>query len=276
MAALPHALALSAEELARWDSPQFRALQLNKRIADGSRSTVWHAVWQSTPVAIKQLKAEACMDPAALRSFEQEFNIAAKLRHPAVCALYGTTVIGGAPAIVLEYMPGGSLHHALHNRHRHDVLRPDALSLIALDVAMGIAYLHSNQVIHRDVKAANVLLTVEGHAKVTDFGIATRFGPEHTAETGTYRFMAPEVISHQQYDMRCDTYSFGMLLWEMMHGEVPFRGCYAMLCYAMLCYAMLCYAVLCCAVLCCAMLCYAMRTSGALPRPAAYVLLGTS
>ena len=179
---------------------------------------------QVTPVAVKQLKAEACLDPAALRSFEEEFSIAAKLRHHAICALYGTTVLGGAPAIVLEYMPGGSLHHALHNRRREEVLKPDALAHIALDVAMGIAYLHSSQVIHRDVKAANVLLTAEGHAKVTDFGIATRFGPEHTAETGTYRFMAPEVISHQQYDMRCDTYSFGMLLWEMMHGEIPFRG----------------------------------------------------
>jgi len=79
-------------------------------------------------------------------------------------------------------------------------------------------------VIHRDIKSANVLLDEKRRAKVTDFGISTRFKPDHTAETGTYRYMAPEVIAHQQYDYRCDVYSYGMLLWEITHQEVPFRS----------------------------------------------------
>ena len=93
-----------------------------------------------------------------------------------------------------------------------------------LEVAQGVAYLHQSQVIHRDIKSANVLLDAHQHAKVTDFGISTRFALDHTAETGTYRYMAPEVIAHQQYDYRCDVYSYGMLLWEIAHQQVPFRS----------------------------------------------------
>ena len=75
------------------------------------------------------------------------------------------------------------------------------------------------------VKAANVLLDERQHAKVTDFGISTKHGPGmgHTAETGTYRSMAPEVISHQTYDYKCDVYSFAVLLWEIAHQQIPFE-----------------------------------------------------
>ena len=75
------------------------------------------------------------------------------------------------------------------------------------------------------VKTANVLLDERQHAKITDFGISTKHGPalNHTAETGSYRSMAPEVISHQTYDYKCDVYSFGVLLWELVHQQIPFQ-----------------------------------------------------
>ena len=87
-------------------------------------------------------------------------------------------------------MAGGSLFDLLHNSPAE--LFPSTLTRIALEVASGVAYLHQQEVIHRDVKSANVLLDADLHAKVSDFGISTTFGPEHTAETGTYRSMAPE------------------------------------------------------------------------------------
>ena len=94
-----------------------------------------------------------------------------------------------------------------------------------MQVASGVAYLHANGVMHRDVKTANVLLDDSRHAKVTDFGISTRFGRvEYTAETGTYRQMAPEVILHKPYNYKCDVYSYGILLWETVHRQVPFTG----------------------------------------------------
>ena len=122
------------------------------------------------------------------------------------------------PCIVLELMPGGSLHDLLHrpppppspptneaaaaemaqgasSGARGDVtpVPEDLKCRIAREVAQGLCYLHSEQVIHRDVKAANVLLDDQLHASVTDFGVSTNFVGEHTAEAGTFRFMAPEV-----------------------------------------------------------------------------------
>merc|ERR1712196_479225 len=137
------------------------------------------------------------------------------------------------PSIVLELMQGGSLHDLLHNADRSELatlsehaapalLPAKLLRRVALEVASGITYLHDNKVIHRDIKSANVLLDDQRHAKVTDFGISTRYGREHTAETGTYRYMAPEVITHQSYDHLCDVYSFGVLLWEILHQHIPF------------------------------------------------------
>jgi serine/threonine protein kinase len=168
----------------------------------------------------------------------QEVRILRELRHTSICSFLGTCMQQGLPAIVLECLPGGSLYNLLHEapggRAAADgsasavgsptPLAPELLSRLSLEVAQGVAYLHQSQVIHRDIKSANVLLDAHQHAKVTDFGISTRFALDHTAETGTYRYMAPEVIAHQQYDYRCDVYSYGMLLWEIAHQQVPFRS----------------------------------------------------
>lgn len=172
-------------------------------------------------------------------------RIWAGLRHPAICGYMGTCICGGLPCIVLEFLDT-SLHHLLHkpiksggsssigarpgsagkSKQKLAILSERTLAQISREVATGVAYLHARQLIHRDIKAANVLLDRNLHAKVADFGISTRFTSEaeHTAETGTYRYMAPEVIRHQQYDHRCDVYSYGLLLWEVLHREIPFRS----------------------------------------------------
>ena len=152
--------------------------------------------------------------------------VAQALRHPCVCALLGVCMFDSRPSMVLEYMTGGSLHDLLHNSAERTVRDHFAalISRIVAEVASGVAYLHSNGVMHRDVKTANVLLDDARHAKVTDFGISTRFGrPDYTAETGTYRQMAPEVILHKPYNYKCDVYSYGVLLWESTHRQVPQR-----------------------------------------------------
>ena len=86
-----------------------------------------------------------------------------------------------------------------------------------------MAYLHSRNIIHRDLKPSNILLTNENRAKIADFGMSvTNFGQELTAETGTYRWMAPEVIRHESYSSNADVYSFGIVLWQLITREIPF------------------------------------------------------
>ena len=159
----------------------------------------------------------------ALRSFLGEVNIWRQLRHPCVCSLLGVCMFEQRPAMVLEYLIGGSLHDLLHNPgdDKGD-LESTLLARVVAEVASGVAYLHYNGVMHRDIKTANVLLDDARHAKVSDFGISTRFGrSDYTAETGTYRQMAPEVILHKPYNYKCDVYSYGVLLWETLHRQVP-------------------------------------------------------
>ena len=88
---------------------------------------------------------------------------------------------------------------------------------IALDIADGMAYLHSQAILHRDLKPSNVLHTNNKRAKISDFGMSVALtGQELTAETGTYRWMAPEVIKHESYSSNADVYSFGIVLWQLI------------------------------------------------------------
>jgi len=218
---------LDDDELAMWQTRQFDNLTLEHPIADGSVCRVWKGTWGSKAVAVKLLRLETKTLTESMRSILQEVRVFSQLSHPSICSFYGNCLMQGSPVLVLEYMPGGTLSDYIHPVERGGNASgppPDKLSRLALEIALGLAYLHSQKVIHRDIKSTNVLLDSEQRAKLADFGIATCFGGEHTAETGTYRFMAPEVITHQTYDHKCDVYSFGMLLWEMTHQDIPFRG----------------------------------------------------
>lgn len=120
--------------------------------------------------------------------------------------------------LAYEFCEGGSLLSLLSDNSRYYEYLP-----IALDIASGMAYLHSRYVIHRDLKPSNVLLTRDHRAKIADFGMSVaNTGQELTAETGTYRYMAPEVIRHESYSSNADVYSFGIVLWQLITREVPF------------------------------------------------------
>ena len=94
---------------------------------------------------------------------------------------------------------------------------------LAHEIALGIAYLHSCKLLHRDIKPANVMLDAGYHAKVGDFGLVTRFGSEKTAAVGSPRYMSPEVL-FESYTYKADIFSYGMLLYELLHVELPFAN----------------------------------------------------
>lgn len=120
--------------------------------------------------------------------------------------------------LAYDFCEGGSVLSLLSDTSRYYEYLP-----IALDVANGMAYLHSRDIIHRDLKPSNVLLTRDHRAKIADFGMSVaNAGQELTAETGTYRFMAPEVIRHESYSSNADVYSFGVFLWQLITRQVPF------------------------------------------------------
>ncbi len=130
-----------------------------------------------------------------------------------------------------EYLAGGSLFDLLHPRQRASKPSPaPRLGLLrvlryAEGICSGMRYLHSRGVIHRDLKSGNLLLDEKDNIKLGAFGVSRRLSSRcesMTAETGTYRWMAPEIILHGRYDQSIDVYSFGIVLWEMFSGELPY------------------------------------------------------
>jgi len=220
-------------DAARRVAPEIPAceMQLLRLIGCGGFGIVREAIWLGTHVAVKQTRLRAL--PHGLLA---EASVLAQLRHPCICSFFGICNLDGSFALVLELM-AGSLHQLLF--HSSPTLCPGTRQRcrIAQEAASGLAYLHRNHFMHRDVKPANVLLDGMLHAKVNDFGISKqlvaideslegeRSGRCCTANTGrcgTKKYMAPEVAgaaSNPEYSESCDVYSYGLTLWELLHKE---------------------------------------------------------
>ncbi|KAL0348525.1 UNVERIFIED_CONTAM: Serine/threonine-protein kinase STY46 [Sesamum angustifolium] len=204
-----------------WEiDPQY--LKFESKVASGSYGDLYKGTYCSQEVAIKILKAER-LNTELQKEFAQEVYIMRKVRHKNVVQFIGACTRPPNLCIVTEYMSGGSVYDYLHKQKGSFKL--PALLKVAIDVSKGMNYLHQNNIIHRDLKAANLLMDENEVVKVGDFGVARVKAQTGvmTAETGTYRWMAPEVIEHKPYDHKADVFSFGVVLWELLTGKLPYE-----------------------------------------------------
>ncbi|KAL1811621.1 hypothetical protein DCAR_0623741 [Daucus carota subsp. sativus] len=197
-------------------------LKFECKVASGSYGDLYKGTYRSQEVAIKVLKVER-VNAEMQREFAQEVYIMRKVRHKNVVQFIGACTKPPSLCIVTEYMSGGSVYDYLH-KHKGTFKLPSLLK-VAIDISKGMNYLHQNNIIHRDLKAANLLMDENEVVKVADFGVARVKAQSGvmTAETGTYRWMAPEVIEHKPYDHKADIFSFAIVLWELLTGKIPYE-----------------------------------------------------
>ncbi len=194
------------------------------------------------PVAVKVLKPELTADPDRLRRFFQEARSAAAVTHPAIAQVYDVDTINGTTFIVMEYVKGQTVRRLIINREL-DLLGSVEISI---QVAEGLGHAHKANIVHRDIKSDNIMVTRDGYAKILDFGIAklledeveeakketnqdlsrTKTLMQTKAGTimGTAAYMSPEQARGQPVSQASDVFSLGIVIYEMISGELPFKG----------------------------------------------------
>lgn len=200
--------------------------ELLEKVGDGGMAVVYRSRDRllNRHVAVKILKPEFTKDPKFIESFRRESQAAASLSHPNIVNVYDVGREGGIHYIVMELIDGQSLSDRIKAQ---GPLKPFEAVSIAKQVAAALSHAHKNHIIHRDVKPHNILLTADGTAKITDFGIAkaintgTIVGNTETI-MGSVHYFSPEQARGGYVDEKTDIYSLGIVLFEMLTGRVPF------------------------------------------------------
>ncbi len=202
--------------------------ELERLVGAGGMSNVYKAKDRllERNVALKVLHPHYSDDEEYVERFRREARAVAQLSHPHIVTVIDRGEDSGQQFIVFEYVDGENLKQLVE---RTGPLPARRAVELALEIAEGLAFAHENGLVHRDVKPQNVLLTPDGNAKVTDFGIARSLDVEHgMTQTGTVlgtsNYIAPEQASGRPVEPRTDVYSLGVVLYELLTGEVPFPG----------------------------------------------------
>src|SRR3954452_15949778 len=201
--------------------------RLDAQIGSGGMSTVYRAfdAVLERRVAVKLMHREIAADTDQLERFRREARAVAQLSHPHIVGVIDAGEEDGRPYIVFEYVEGETLKDRIRRLGRLPV---DEAIAYGIEIARALGAAHARNIVHRDVKPQNVLIDEEGSAKVTDFGIARSLDEEGlTAEgrvLGTTDYVAPEQALGHPCTAQSDLYSLGIVLWEMLTGQFPFKG----------------------------------------------------
>ena len=207
-----------------------------EKLGAGGQGTVYKAVDSKLgrTVVIKVLPEELLAKPANVKRFEREARLASSLDHANICTIFDLNVIDGIHFIAMQYIPGRNVRQLVNGKP----LQLESALSIAIQVSDALAVAHAQGIIHRDIKAGNVMVASQGQAKVLDFGLAKLLdddaartsGIHHTELTevgipyGTATYAAPEQARGDRVDSRADIFSTGVLLYEMLTGTWPFKG----------------------------------------------------
>ena len=227
-------------DLMAWEIPD-EELQERHEIGAGAFGVVMRTRWRGTVIAMKQLHRHLHHDEVAKAEFRTELKLMRQLHHPHIVQFLGTSIQPGTGLVSLcfEFMHAGSLDQLFRNPDLVSTMSLGHALEMALDIARGMAYLHGRKplpVIHRDLKPGNLMLTRARRVKIGDFGLSKTLSvrnrvPEEmnqnftmTGETGSYRYMAPEVFRHEFYGPSVDVYAASMIFYQLFSFQQPFYG----------------------------------------------------
>ncbi|KAB1212754.1 Serine/threonine-protein kinase HT1 [Morella rubra] len=218
---------VSKEDQEEWTA-DLSQLFIGNKFASGAHSRIYRGIYKQRAVAVKMVRIPTHKEETRAlleQQFKSEVALLSRLFHPNIVQFIAACKKPPVYCIITEYMSQGTLRMYLNKKEPYS-LSIETILRLALDISRGMEYLHSQGVIHRDLKSNNLLLNDEMRVKVADFGTSCLETQcrETKGNMGTYRWMAPEMIKEKPYSRKVDVYSFGIVLWELTTALLPFQG----------------------------------------------------